>query len=385
MLTERGKNIYEITVENGRNGDGERKRIYERFKGSKKEAKAREAEIKAHLTQGNYIINNTVTVKSYFEDWMEIYVKHSLKPKTYESYTHICREFVDYYGSMKLKSLAPLHLTEFYNRLRDRGNNQKLVRSQNKRLTENTVLRYYAVINVALKQAVTWQYIAYNPNERVKRPKKVKRESRYYDLEQTKALLMALDCEPIKYQAIIRLALDTGCRRGELTGLEWNDVDLKNGIVYINKTTQQINHQLIEGTPKNNTSIRSVYISEPTIEVLYEYKKHMGNIKDQLGDKWLDSKKVFTSDEGGPIHPDVPRKIFRRVLEKYKLPIIRFHDLRHTSASLQLSSGANIADISKRLGHSDISTTLNIYSHSFNSGNQIIVNQFNKMFNTKEG
>jgi integrase len=111
----------------------------------------------------------------------------------------------------------------------------------------------------------------------------------------------------------------------------------------------------------------------------------MENIKEQLGNKWLDSKKVFTSDEGGPIHPDVPRKIFRRVLEKYKLPIIRFHDLRHTSASLQLSSGANIADISRRLGHSDISTTLNIYSHSFNSGNQIIVNQFNKMFNTKEG
>lgn len=82
---------------------------------------------------------------------------------------------------------------------------------------------------------------------------------------------------------------------------------------------------------------------------MYEYKKYTENIKDQLGDKWLDSKKVFTSDEGGPIHPDVPRKIFRRVLEKYKLPIIRFHDLRHTSASLQLSSGANIADISKNL------------------------------------
>lgn len=385
MVTERGKNTYEITVDNGRDGNGRRNSIYERFKGTKKETKAREAEIKADLRQGNYIINNTVTVKSYFEDWMKIYVKHSLKPKTYESYTHICRELVNYYGSMKLKSLAPLHLTEFYNHLRDRGNNQKEVRSQNKRLTENTVLRYYAVINVALKQAVEWQYIAYNPNERVKRPREVKRESRFYDLEQTKALLMTLDCEPIKYQAIIRLALDTGCRRGELTGLEWNDIDLKNGIVYINKTTQQINHQLIEDTPKNNTSIRSVYISQPTIEVLNEYKIYMENIKEQLGNKWLDSKKVFTSDEGGPIHPDVPRKIFRRVLEKYKLPIIRFHDLRHTSASLQLSSGANIADISRRLGHSDISTTLNIYSHSFNSGNQIIVNQFNKTFATKEG
>ena len=141
----------------------------------------------------------------------------------------------------------------------------------------------------------------------------------------------------------------------------------------------------MESTPKNNTSIRSVYISEPTIEVLKDYKKYVNNIKEQLGNKWLGSKKVFTSDNGGPIHPDVPRKILTRVLEKYKLPIINFHGLRHTSASLQISRGISVSDISRRLGHDDISTTLNIYSHAFNSGNQKIVNEFNNIFNTKEG
>lgn len=385
MIREKGKNIYEIAVDSGKDGNGRRIRKYERFKGSKKEAKAREAEIKSHMSQGTYVTNNNETVRSYFESWLDIYVKHSLKPKSYDSYIHICREFVDRYGSMKLKSLTPLNLMEFYNYLRDRGNVKREIINQNRRLTENTILRYYAVINVALKHAVKWQYIAYNPNERVNRPKKVKKESKFYDLEQTKTLLRALDGEDIKYQAIIRLALDTGCRLGELTGLEWDDIDLRTGIVSINKTTQRINHQLVESTPKNNTSIRTVYISEPTIEVLEKYKKYIYDIKEQLGNKWLGSKKVFTSDDGGSIHPDVPRKILTRVLEKYKLPIINFHGLRHTSASLQLSSGTSVADISRRLGHADISTTLNIYSHAFNSGNQIIVNKFNNMFNTKEG
>lgn len=385
MIKERGKNLYEIAVDMGKDGSGKRIRKYERFKGSKKDAKAREAEIKLLMTHGTYVTNNTETVKSYFEAWLEIYVKHTLKPKTHESYVHICNEFIDYFGSMKLKSLAPLNLMDFYNYLRDRGNNQKEVRHQNKRLTENTVLRYYAVINVALKHAVEWQYIAYNPNEKVKRPKKVKKESVAYDLEQTQTLLRAVDGEDIKTQAIIRLALDMGCRLGELTGLEWNDIDLRTGIVSISKTTQRVNHQLIESTPKNNSSIRTIRISDPTIKALEEYKKYIDDIRDQFGSKWLNTKKIFTSSDGGPIHPDVPRKMFRRVLEKYNLPIIKFHGLRHTSASLQVSRGISISDVSRRLGHADISTTLNIYSHAFDSGNQRIISEFNNIFNTKEG
>jgi integrase len=385
LIREKGKNTYEIAIDFGADVNGKRIRKYERFKGSKKEAKAREAEIKLQIKQGDYVLNDNRTVGSYFTEWLEIYVKPSLKPKTYFSYKSICEEFMSYNGHIKLKSLTPLHIVSFYNHLRSRGSIQKEPGNIHRKLTENTVLRYYAVINSALKQAVQWQLIAYNPNHRVTRPKKVKRESRSFDLEQTKELLKALDTESIKAQAIIRLALDTGCRKGELTGLEWSDIDLKNGLVNINKTTQTINHQIVEGTPKNNSSIRKLYISIPTIEVLLKYKEYNDSLKNKLLDKWEGTKKVFTTDFGGPIHPDTPRKLFNQVLIKHKLPIINFHALRHTSASLQLSTGSNIADISRRLGHADISTTLNIYSHAYNSGNKEIVNKFNAMFNTKEG
>jgi len=385
LIREKGKNTYEIAIDFGTDMNGKRIRKYERFKGSKKEAKAREAEIRNQMKQGDYVLNDNRTVESYFSEWLEIYVKPSLKPKTYSSYKSICDEFISYHGNIKLKTLTPLHLVGFYNYLRDRGSNQREPKSINRRLTENTVLRYYAVINSALKQALRWQLIAYNPNQRVERPKKVKRESRFFDLEQTRELLKALDTESIKSQAIIRLALDTGCRRSELTGLEWSDIDLKNGLVSISKTTQRINHQIVEGTPKNNSSVRKVYISIPTIEVLLEYKNYNNQLKEKLLDKWEGSKKVFTTEFGGPIHPDTPRKLFYQVLVKHKLPIINFHALRHTSASLQLSSGTNIADISRRLGHADISTTLNIYSHAYNSGDKDMVNKFNTMFNTKEG
>lgn len=385
MIREKGKNTYEIAIDFGTDMNGKRIRKYERVKGSKKEAKAREAEIRNQMKQGDYVLNDNRTVESYFTEWLEIYVKPSLKPKTYSSYKSICDEFISYHGNIKLKSLTPLHLVSFYNHLRSRGSNQKEPKSINRRLTENTVLRYYAVINSALKQALRWQIIAYNPNQRIERPKKVKRESKFYDLEQSRKLLKFVDNESVKARAIIRLALDTGCRRSELTGLEWSDIDLNNGIVSISKTTQRINHQIVEGTPKNNSSVRIIDISIHTIEALSEYKNYTDHLKETLLDKWEGSNKVFTTDFGGPIHPDTPRKLFYQVLVKYNLPIINFHALRHTCASLLIASGVNIAAVSRRLGHADISTTLNIYSHAYNSGNKEIVDKFNTMFNTKEG
>lgn len=385
MIRERGKGIYEVTVDNGRDISGKRLRINKRIHGSKKEAKALEADLRVKIKQGNYVVNNSETVKSYFEKWLKEYVKPSLKPKSYESYCYICYELIENLGHVKLNSLSALMLLGYYNYLRDRGNTQKSHLGKDKRLTENTVLRHYRVINVALKHAVDWQLLAYNPNERVKAPKKVKVESKAYDVDQSRALLTALDGEHIKYQAIIRLALDTGCRRSELLGLEWTDIDLRTGLVSITKTLQKIGKEFVEGTPKNNNSIRPIVISNPTIEVLEEYKLYIEELQKQLGNKWKNTKKIFTTDDGDPIHPDTPRKIFEKILKKYNFPIINFHSIRHTSASLQLSKGINIADISRRLGHADISTTLNIYSHAYNSGSDKIVQEFNNMFNTKEG
>lgn len=198
MIRQRGKDAFDIAIDNGKDNNGKRIRLYERFRGSKKEAKAREAEIRSQMKYGTYVINNDYTIKSYFEKWLQEYAKPTLKPKTVESYYAIAKELIAFQGSIKLKSLSALNLLSYYNHLRERGNNQKEVRDQNKRLTENTVLRHYAVINVALKHAVHWQLLAYNPNERVNRPKKVNVESKFYDLEQTHALLKALDCEHIK-------------------------------------------------------------------------------------------------------------------------------------------------------------------------------------------
>lgn len=383
MIRERAKGIYEVTVDNGRDINGKRIRIYRRIHGSKKEAKALEAELRLQIKQGTYITNNGETVKSYFDKWLKEYARPSLKPKSYESYNSICQELISRLGHIKLNSLSSLMLVGHYNYLRDRGNIQKYSLKQKKRLTENTILRHYRVINVALKHAVDWNLLSYNPNERVKAPKKLKVESKFYDLEQTKALLKALDGEPIKYQAIIRLALDTGCRRSELIGLEWSDINFSTGMVSITKTLQRIDKKLVDGTPKNNYSIRTVPISDPTIEVLKEYQMYLASLKDLWGNKWKGTKKIFTSEDGDPIHPDVPRKIFETILKKYNLPIITFHSLRHTSASLQISRGISVADISRRLGHGDISTTLNVYSHAFNSGNEKIMKEFNNIFNTK--
>ncbi len=385
MIRKRSKNTYEVTIDIGFDNNGKRKRKYESIRGSIKDARAREAEMRALYKNGQFIVNNSYTVKSYIDKWLTLHVEATLAPKTIESYKGLAGEFVDELGHLKLKTLTPLHLIEFYNNLRQRNSKQKEFKGKNKKLSERTIQRYYNVINKALNHAVQWQIIAYNPNQQVDRPRPLKKEAKYYDEEQTRELLRCLDKEKIKNQAIVRLALDLGCRRGELTGLNWEDIDLNNGIVSINKVTQYVNKKIIEKTTKNASSIRKVYITTPTIDVLKEYKKYQNNLKLELKNKWGGSPKVFTTNDGNHMHPDTPSKLFREMLKKHKLPIINFHSLRHTSASLQLFKGIGVADISRRLGHAETSTTLNIYSHSFHSSNEKIITEFTNIFNTKEG
>lgn len=192
-----------------------------------------------------------------------------------------------------------------------------------------------------------------------------------------------LQLEPIKYQSIILLALDLGCRRGELTGLTWADVDFETGRVQINKTTQYAYGEIFEKGTKTANSERINYISKTTLELLKKWQKEQLKQKILLGSKWQGSKRIFTTDYGSDIHPDTPSKILGKIINKYGLKRITFHSLRHTNVTLMIAKGIQTQIISRKVGHSSVQTTDRVYSHFFEDEFKTVPNVMEEFLTVK--
>lgn len=356
---------YRIVVPIAYNGS-KRETHTEMFYGGKREAMAREAEIKAQINNHTYVNKNKLTVEGYFKEWLA-YCKPLWSPKSYTSNVHWVDNIIAYLGHIQLQDLTAKNLEDFYTHLRN-----------DTQYAEKTIQHHYTLISTALNKAVVWGYITVNVNSRIEKPKVHKKMIECYTPEEVEQLIEVLQNEPLKYQAIILLALDSGARRGELTGLTWEDVDLKKGTININKSTQYTKDLgIFEKTTKTDTSNRILYIAPSTTEILKQYKLEQTERKIMLGSKWENSKRVFITDYGADMHPDTPSRIFSNIIKKYNLKRIKFHALRHTSISLQISNGVQAQVISKRAGHSNVTVTHSIYSHFFDD-------EFKNVANTME-
>ncbi len=378
-ITERSKDKYQIDIIVGYDPYGKRIRHSETFIGKKKNAKERENKIKAELKKGVYCKDNKITFNSFIDIWLNDYVSKQLAPKTQESYRTLLVRIKKQLGFYKLEEINPLILNKFYNYLRDI--------KKPKSLSPKTIKHYYTTINAILNYALQMQFIERNPNFNVKAPKLIKKEKTFYDIDSVRNLLELLENEPIKPKTLIHLALDSGCRRGELTGLEWEDINFNKNTCTINKVTQVYQNEIIEKSmPKNNSSIRIIELTPNTIELLKEYKEYQNKLKNKLGNKWKNSKKIFTTNEGSNMYPSTPNSMLSDLLNKYNLPHMNFHGLRHTSCSLQLLTveSKDYIKVSKRIGHSSLTTTLNVYSHIVDNDNQEIINKMNNILDVKK-
>ncbi len=362
---------YKIDVPLGYNGT-KRIRHIETFYGGKKEAILRENEIKLELKNNTYVKKNHITMQSLIEEWLKM-IKCNVQIKTYKAYELYSKNIIKYIGHVKLKNLNVKILEEFYNNLRN-----------DTTYADKTIKHHYAIISNVLNTAIRWGYINSNPNMFVTPIKVHKKEIECYSPEEVKKLIDVLQNEPIKYQAIILLALDSGCRRGEITGLTWEDIDFKNCSININKTTQYVpDYGIFEKEPKSETSNRIIYIAPTTMQLLKAYQKRQDERKLLLGTQWKKSKRVFTTEYGSDMHPDTPSKILEKIIKKYNLKRITFHGLRHTSISLQISSGIQSQIVSKRAGHSSVAVTDNIYSHFFKKDLKKVANKIDSFLQIK--
>lgn len=349
---------YRIEIVLGYNGKKKIRHI-ETFYGKKSEAKEKEFELKKLLRNGSVFQKKNYTLKDLSDEYSD-YKADLVEKKTFINYEYRLKLAMEKMGYVKLQELNVKILENFYHYLR-----HTYISARNKPLSPTTIRSYYDIINNMLDYAVRCGYIQENPNAKIEKPKRAQPNVSCYSDEEARELLLLILQEPIKYQAIIFLSLDLGCRRGELTGLTWDDIDLDSGRLEINKTTQYAYGEIYEKGTKTVNSERVNYVSGMTLDILKQWRKEQLQQKLLLGSKWEGSNRVFTTDYGADIHPDTPTKIFKKILKKYNLREIKFHSLRHTTVSLMIRKGIQPQLISRKVGHSSVQTTDRIYSHFF--------------------
>lgn len=258
------------------------------------------------------------------------------------------------------------------------------VRNDNRgeRLSAATVWRYFTVLKSIFAKAYKLDLIDRNPTdtEKLDLPEVEEPEIAIFTAEETSQMLTCLESEPLAFQTLIHLAIVTGMRRGELVALKWASIDTKNGIITVKQSNYKITGEGIKTKkPKTKKSIREIAIPEYVIEILKKYKTEQLLTAMQLGDKWQGDGWIFTKYDGSPINPQTPTKQFLKFLARHGIPHRKLHALRHTSATLLLSSGTNIKNVASRLGHTQLSTT-NRYVHAIKDADEKAASTFETLF-----
>jgi integrase len=289
------------------------------------------------------------TVATFFASWLDG-ARSTLRPRTWERYEEYVRvHVVPGLGRAPLQRLQPQQLQRFYQDRLDAG------------LSSTTVHQMHAVIHRALAQAVRWNLVTRNIADLVDPPRRRHHAMRVLSADEVRRLLDAV--RGTRSEALLTLAVTTGMRQGELLALRWRDVDLDVAQLSVAATVQRSQqHGLVVAEPKTARSRRMVALTEGAVQALQRHRAAV--VEERLRtETWTELDLVFPNRVGR--HQEAGRLMaeYRRTLERAGLPRIRFHDLRHTAASLMLARGVHPKIASEMLGHATIAITLDLYSH----------------------
>lgn len=338
--------------------EGDRKRISETFE-TKTEADQWANEITSDLKKYGQIPDSEATLEEFLWEWYEKHAVSNLKKTTNKRYESLIRcHIVPQLGDIPLNGITTEMLEDFY---RDREENGDL--NGNGGLAENTVRQMHAIFRKALNDAVRWSRIRENPADKAMAPTGDSHEMQTLSSKEARGLIeVAKDVSA--YTPLYHIAVTMGMRRGEILGLRWEDVDFENNRISINQTwTLATGGEHFFDTPKSEDSRRTLGLPEELGFRLKRHRQQQFEEKIRLGPGWEDHDLVFCSNKGTPIDTtNIPRD-FKKVKEQADLPDIRFHDLRHTCATLMLENGEHPKTVSHKLGHSSIKVTIDTYSH----------------------
>lgn len=334
-----------------------------------KTKKAAETELNDALgavQQGVYIFAPDVTLADFMRDeWLPA-IRATVRPTTYRSYEmHLDRHIEPYLGTIPLRKLTGGRINGLYADLQTRGRAKKDPKDEDKGLSPATVRRVHAVLHRALRDAVRWNRLIRNPVDAADPPKQG-RAADAAELKVWSAKELRTFLEAVREDRLYALWLTfatTGMRRGEVLGLRWQDVDLRAGRLSVSQTRVAVGYSVGVSEPKTRRGRRSVALDPGTVRDLRRWRRRQREERLEWGAAWTDTGYVFTREDGQPIHPDRVSKIFETEQARLKLPRLRLHDLRHTHATLALAAGIHPKIVSERLGHANISITLDTYSH----------------------
>lgn len=344
---------YQMTVELPRHPVTGKRRQKLLTAPTKREVEALAFEMLVALGNGGFAEADAqkITVETYLTRWLQANAE-TVRATTQQRYADLIRlHVIPFIGTKLLGKLTPLDVQGLYT---DRMTTGKL--------SPTTVQQIHNILHKALKQAMRWGLLTRNVTEAIEPPKRVSTEMKVWSRDQAAAFLAVADKHELA--ALWRLALLTGMRRGEILGLKWEDLDLTTGTLAVRRTC-------IRGTggnfefnqPKTAKSRRQISLTRSTVEGLQRHRKRQVEASMKIRDVYNDLDLVFAAADGNPLHPNSLALQFNRLIAQACVPRIRFHDLRHTSATLMLANGEHPKIVAERLGHSDIGMTMNRYSH----------------------
>ena len=305
--------------------------------------------------------------------------KTTLSPNTYVFYEMIIRtELIPMFGNMKLKEIKTYHVQQFIQYLATEKKRNDGVEGG---ISATTVRRYTTVLRSILTLAYKLDYINEDvgSSRKIEFPKEAPTEIEVYTIEEVGEILKALETEPINIKTLVEIAIFTGMRRGEIVGLKWGDIDFENQKIHVKRSIYKTKEgKAQEKDPKSKYGIRTISIPEHLCKTLVAYRAQQDRHISFLGDAWKNLDYVFTEEDGYVMNPQTPTKQFSHFLRRHGIRHLKFHGLRHTSATMLLANGCDIKTVSTRLGHADIDTT-NIYVHALESTDRKAAQTFDNL------
>lgn len=336
--------------------DGKRKQEWKTYK-TKNEALRAAKLFELDKVQGTTASPDKISLAEYLTYWVEDYKPMSCECTTLYGYKNIINNhIIPHMGEILIKNIKVSDITKYFTDLSKEG------------LSNNTIKKHYNLLKSALSQAVREDKIFFNVMDKIEPPKTTKKEMAFYSPEELALLLDIIKTKPA-LDIAVHIAAFTGLRREEVLGLKWDCVDFEKSIFIIKEVITKAGGTVVVKPPKNEDSYRRIKIPEPLLEKLKQLKQTQERDAGLFNIPVENYDHIFCKPNSELYHVNYVSTMLKNVIEQHNLKPIRFHDLRHTFASIAHEQGVSIFEISKALGHSTISTTSNIYTHLFDDTN----------------
>ena len=308
----------------------------------------------------------------------------NIKARTAERYRDLLKRVNDPdcngIGYRKLDDIRAEHLNKFYQTLSKAGMN-KNDSSKKTGLSAKTIREHHRLISMVFSQALKENLVQYNIAERATPPKVERREAEHYELSLIRDILKALESEDLKWNCLMNVMIASGCRLGEVMGLRWNCVDFENSRILIKNNLQYLPSKGVYETTTKTGEERYVSLPDSVMNLLRSWKAQQSDISGNL----VINGFCFTKEDGiEPMHPQSVKCFLDRFSKRHGFPHLHAHAFRHSQATLLIASGSDIVSVSKRLGHKDTVTTMNIYAHAIAESDKKSANTINTLLYGKE-